>query len=180
MYLVYCSVVITYQQNLQAHWWICPIWANFILMRRWKRLFVNGWEYNSPVPTVTECLSPFLEETTAAICSGAKSQNDDNSAWKMCWIPTSSWRPVCLSLHFNNQNFAHISRTSHACCMNRSSNPYCAIQLWSTSLWIPPPCHFHHNTRFCENKIFKTQFCIFCLWPFKINWKEKQILTEYR
>jgi hypothetical protein len=57
-----------------------------LLIRKWKRLFVNGCEYNSHISTATKFLNPCQHETNTSVCTGSWKKNDDTSLKEMSWL----------------------------------------------------------------------------------------------
>ena len=57
-----------------------------LLKRKWKRLFVNGCEYNSHISTATKFLNPCQHETNTPVCLGSWRKNDNSSLKEMSYM----------------------------------------------------------------------------------------------
>ena len=57
-----------------------------LLKRKWKRLFVNGCEYNSHISTATKFLNPCQHETNTPVCLGSWRKNDNTSLKEMSYM----------------------------------------------------------------------------------------------
>jgi len=54
MLIIYSNEASFLQHQPLTHWCICPISANFTIVRKWKWLFMNGWECKILISTAME------------------------------------------------------------------------------------------------------------------------------
>jgi len=66
MLIIYSTEASFFQHNPWTHWCICPILANSTIVRKWKWLFMNGWECKSLISTLME-LVPQLDRCTEGL-----------------------------------------------------------------------------------------------------------------
>jgi hypothetical protein len=60
--------------------------ADSMIMKKRKRLFVNGCECKSPISTATEFLNSFQDGKNASVCSGIELKNDYSLVAEMSYI----------------------------------------------------------------------------------------------